>query len=202
MLVANLGRPAKAEQEEVLALDVRQHQRAGDPVEHVGRGRAAPALLEPRVPGGADIGALRHFFAAQAGRAPARLRKAEGRRIELGAAVLQIGPSGFSFAARMLDPVGHYTPITSLLYQDNRGPTVVAVKPGDFAMRVFVTGATGFIGSAVVKDLIARRPSSARPLSFGRRRPRRLAAAGAEVHRGIARGPGQPQERSRRSRTA
>ena len=77
-LVANLGRPAEAEQEEVLALDVGQHQRASDPVEHVGRGRAAPALLEPRVPGGADIGALRHLFAAQAGRAASLLR--ESRR--------------------------------------------------------------------------------------------------------------------------
>ena len=78
-LVANLGRPAEAEQEEVLALDVGQHQRASDPVEHVGRGRAASALLEPRVPGRADIGALRHLFAAQAGRAAARCGEAEER---------------------------------------------------------------------------------------------------------------------------
>ena len=54
----------------MLALDIGQHQRAGDPVEHLGRRRAAAALFEPRVPGRADIGALRHLLAAQAGRAP------------------------------------------------------------------------------------------------------------------------------------
>ena len=53
----------------MLALDIRQHQGARDPIEHVGRGRAAAPLLEPRVPGRADIGALRHLLAAQAGRA-------------------------------------------------------------------------------------------------------------------------------------
>jgi hypothetical protein len=41
----------------VLALDVRQHQGASDPIEHVSRGRAAPPLFEPRVPGRADVGA-------------------------------------------------------------------------------------------------------------------------------------------------
>lgn len=41
-LVANVGRPAEAEQKEVLALDVGQHERASNPFEHVGRGRAAP----------------------------------------------------------------------------------------------------------------------------------------------------------------
>ena len=54
----------------MLALDIGQHQRSRDPVEHVGRGRAAAALLQPRVPGRADVGALRHFLAAQARRAP------------------------------------------------------------------------------------------------------------------------------------
>ena len=50
----------------MLALDIGQHQGAGDPVEHVGRRRAAAPLLEPGVPGRADVGALRHFLAAQA----------------------------------------------------------------------------------------------------------------------------------------
>ena len=84
----------------MLALDVGQHQRAGDPVEHVGRGRAAAALFEPGVPGRADIGALRHFLAAQAGRAAALRRKAERGRIELRAAVLQIGRRAGSRRAR------------------------------------------------------------------------------------------------------
>ena len=91
LAVARLGRAAEAEQEEVLALDIGQHQRARDPVEHVGRGRAAAALLEPSVPGRADVGALRHFLAAQARRAAALRRKAERGRIELRPAVLQIG---------------------------------------------------------------------------------------------------------------
>jgi hypothetical protein len=38
-LATNLGRPAQAEQEDVLALDIRQHEGTGDPVEHVVRGR-------------------------------------------------------------------------------------------------------------------------------------------------------------------
>jgi hypothetical protein len=45
-LVANVGRPAEAEQKEVLALDVGQHERASNPFEHVGRGRAASTLLK------------------------------------------------------------------------------------------------------------------------------------------------------------
>ena len=76
----------------MLALDVGQHQRARDAIEHVGRGRPAAPLFQPGVPGRADVGPLRHFLAAQAGRAAALRREAERGRIELGAAVPQIGP--------------------------------------------------------------------------------------------------------------
>ena len=74
----------------MLALDLREHEGARDPIEHVSRGRSAAPLLEPRVPGRADIRALRHFLAAQARRAAALRGKAERGRIELRAPVLQI----------------------------------------------------------------------------------------------------------------
>ena len=182
----------------MLALDVRQHQGARDAVEHIGRRRTAAPLFEPRVPGGADIGALRHFLATQSGRSPACHRKAERRRIELGAAILQVGAKQIVIRVVQAHPVSHYTRIKSLLYHDKHQADIgLRVNREDFVMRVFVTGATGFIGSAIVKELITAGHRCSALLA--RMRPPSLSiAAGAEVHRGRSRRSRQPARRSGR----
>jgi hypothetical protein len=72
----------------MLTLDIRQHQRSRNSIEHLCRGRAAASLFKPCVPGRAYVGALRDLFAAQARGAATIRREAERRRIELRAAAL------------------------------------------------------------------------------------------------------------------
>ena len=65
-------------------------------------------------------------------------------------------------------------------------------------MRVFVTGATGFIGSAVVKDLIAAGHQVIGLCRSDDKAPA-LAAAGAEVYRGSIADPDSLKEAASRS---
>ncbi|CAM5336822.1 hypothetical protein ATER59S_00058 [Aquamicrobium terrae] len=117
-LVADFGRSAETEHEEMFPLDIGQHQAPGDPFKDISRWRAAAPLFEPRIPGGADVRALSDFFAPQAGRAPTLAGKAECRRIEPRAAVSEVFPQGIIGFQRHAEPVGNYTRIKSLLLLD------------------------------------------------------------------------------------
>jgi hypothetical protein len=99
-LVADLGRATETQQEEVLALDLGEHQGLGYAIQHIGGWRAAAALFQPGVPGGADAGALRDFLAPQARRPPPPGGEAQGARIEPRAAILQIGAEAGVFDLR------------------------------------------------------------------------------------------------------
>jgi hypothetical protein len=92
--VARLGRAAQTQDEQMLALGVGQQERGGEAFQHLGRSRAASALFQPGVPGGADVGALGDLFAAQARRAAAP-GKAEAGRIQPRAAAAQESTQGF-----------------------------------------------------------------------------------------------------------
>src|ERR1700675_2433078 len=117
----------------MLALDIRQHQGARNSIEHVCRRRAAASLFEPGIPSRAYVGALRHFFSAQAGGAATLRRKAERCRIEPRAAILQIGSKQGLSRNVLAHPVNRYTTIMSLLYQHNARPdTCLSTKTWRF----------------------------------------------------------------------
>jgi nucleoside-diphosphate-sugar epimerase len=75
---------------------------------------------------------------------------------------------------------------------------LLAVNIGDLLMRVFVTGATGFIGSKVVKELMAA-GHQVIGLCRSEDKARTLAAAGAEVYRGSIADPDSLKDAAARS---
>jgi hypothetical protein len=74
----------------MFALDVCQHQGARDAVEDISRGCATAPLLQPGVPGRADMGALGDLFPTQTERATPLGRETKRSGIELQSTVLKI----------------------------------------------------------------------------------------------------------------
>jgi len=75
--------------------------------------------------------------------------------------------------------------IASIIYLENHGTGNSATErtDGDDKMRVFLTGATGFIGSAIIQDL-RRAGHTVLGLARSDQGAAALAEAGSEVHRG------------------
>ncbi|KAG1250701.1 hypothetical protein G6F65_018637 [Rhizopus arrhizus] len=99
----------------MLALRLGQHHAGGNPIQHGCRGSAAAALLEPRVPGGTDIGSLRGLLPAQSRGTPATGGDPEASRIKPGAAIAKIRSQRIRRSDWHGYSVDIYTTIRSLL---------------------------------------------------------------------------------------
>ncbi|XXU77369.1 SDR family oxidoreductase [Sorangium sp. So ce1151] len=159
------------EQEQHLAIHVVELEGAGEALEHVVRRRAAATLFEPRVPGDAHAGSGGDLLAAQSGSASAR----GGRGMDaLATGAQERGEGGSrhtSIAARLSGrPLRDY------------GPRMTK------SMRVFVTGATGWIGTAVLKELRGA-GHGVLGMAHSDAGADKLKAQGVEVYRGDIRDP-------------
>jgi hypothetical protein len=106
---------------EVPALVGGQLQRAGQGVDHLLRGRDAPALLQPRVPGQADPGDLGDLLAAQAGRPAAAGMRVAGRA--------RIGRAEPARCARPVSFMDNFATYNRPVLQDGELVVSLAVRP-------------------------------------------------------------------------
>ena len=104
------GRPTQ--QKEMLTLDIRQHQRARNPVEHIGQGAPPRPCSSHVYQVGLMLARCATSSRTQPGRAPALRRKTERGWIELRATGLQISPEEIPGGDVLVHPVSH-------LYHDN-----------------------------------------------------------------------------------
>src|SRR5471032_228246 len=86
-------------------------------------------------------------------------------------------------AGRHRDPVSPFNRMMSLLQLNKKCSDSGGDNPGDFNMRIFLTGATGFIGAAIVPELI-KAGHHVIGMTRSDAGAQALINAGADVHRG------------------